>query len=319
MRIKTWLWIILSTVVGMIVLFSACSRSENSDSLNPNVEESAVTESVSLDVNTISKLEEINRNLASANVGHVGTRSGWFDGIKIGLADARGAFVGSCRGRFWGAVIGAACYSLAAIIVLCFQQNNQQTADAPTLLRGLSRERIECVYSNVEYTPEVGRVISTQCSDVAIQLPSQYDYLESIGLKHNATLYLYSNGDADSTVRRKMSSDEESYLKSEAYMNFYDNFLKNANVMLSKSISDYSNEELINCTENQKTIVELFFNGCENVTSVDDINYLINSYIPVIEQEYVLSDTEREAIYATMVTFAYSASYWNQHLSDYDI
>lgn len=315
MRIKTWLWIILSTVVGMIVLFSACSRSENSDSLNPNVEESAVVESSTLDVNTITELQKINQNLASTNEGHMGTRSGWFDGVKIGLADARGAFVGFCRGGFWGAVIGAAIYSLAAFLVLCTQQNDQPTANAP--LAGLTREKIECVYSNVDYAPEVGLQISNQCNDINIELPRKYDYLTSIGVKHNATLYMYSDSYTGSKLRRELSSEEETYLSSDGYKKYYDNFLKNAEVMLSKSISNYDNEELINCTENQKTIVELFFSGCEKTTSAEDINYLINSYIPVIEQDTVLSDTEKESLYATMVTFAYSSSYWNQHISDY--
>lgn len=316
MRIKTWLWIILSTVVGMIVLFSACSRSENSDSLNPNVEELAVVESSTLDVNTITELQKINQNLASANEGHMETRSGWFDGVKIGLADARGAFVGFCRGGFWGAVIGAAIYSLAAFLVLCTQQNNQPIANAP--LAGLTREKIECVYSNVDYTPEVKLQISNQCNDINIELPRKYDYLKSIGVKHNATLYMYSDTYTGSKDRRELSSEEEeAYLNSDAYKNFYDNFLKNAEVMLSKSISDYADEELINCTENQKTIVKLFFSGCENITSATDANYLINSYIPVIEQDSALSDIEKESLYATMVTFAYSSSYWNQHISDY--
>lgn len=315
MRIKTWLWIILSTVVGMIVLFSACSRSENSDSLNPNVEKSAVVESSTLDVNTITELQKINQNLVSANAGHMGTRSGWFDGVKIGLADARGAFVGFCRGGFGGAVIGAAIYSLAAFLVLCTQQNDQPTTNTP--FAGLTREKIECVYSNVDYTPEVGLQISNQCNDINIELPRKYDYLTSIGVKHNATLYMYSDTYTGSKLRRELSSEEETYLNSDGYKNYYDNFLKNAEVMLSKSISDYDNDELINCTENQKTIVKLFFSGCESTTNTEDINYLINSYIPVIEQDNALSDTEKESLYATMVTFAYSSSYWNQHISDY--
>lgn len=315
MRIKTWLWIILSTVVGIIVLFSACSRSENSDSLNPNVEESVAAESSSLDVSTITELKKINQNLASANEGHMGTRSGWFDGVKIGLADARGAFVGFCRGGFWGAVIGAAVYSLAAFLVLCTQQNNQPIANAP--LAGLTREKIECVYSNVDYTPEVKLQISNQCNDINIELPRKYDYLTSIGVKHNATLYMYSNTYTGSKDRRGLSSEEEAYLNSDTYKNFYDNFLNNAEEMLSKSISNYDDEELINCTENQKTIVELFFSGCENITSAKDAVYLINSYIPIIEQDSALSDTEKESLYATIVTFAYSSSYWNQHISDY--
>ena len=173
------------------------------------------------------------------------------------------------------------------------------------------------MYSNVDYAPEVGLQISNQCNDINIELPRKYDYLTSIGVKHNATLYMYSDSYTGSKLRRELSSEEETYLSSDGYKKYYDNFLKNAEVMLSKSISNYDNEELINCTENQKTIVELFFSGCEKTTSAEDTNYLINSYIPVIEQDTVLSDTEKESLYATMVTFAYSSSYWNQHISDY--
>lgn len=47
---------------------------------------------------------------------------------------------------------------------------------------------------------------------------------------------------------------------------------------------------------------------------MDDVNYIINEYIKVIESDKSISDVEKQSIYVAFAVTAYSSDYWDYKL-----
>lgn len=314
MKIKRGLFYILCSCIVWTILFTCCSQSDHIETQSIVKE---ATEVSSLLDSTLNCLTAINQEMALNNQDISDTRGNTWEAIQIGWADAKGAFIGFCQGGVFGAIIGALIYSFASFIILCFQQTTD--ADVDVTNYGVSRSKIEYVYSNLRYTAGIESQMIQLNSDVNLVIPEKFQHLNSIGIQHNSVLHLYSNDYQGHLYKYPLTEKEKEYIDSEGYKKYYDYFLDNANRELSKPLSEPNKIEIPNCTQEQVRILALFYEGTKNARNMQDVNRLITSYIKVIERDNPISDSEREGIYAAFVTFAYSTSFWDKKLMDYSI
>lgn len=71
-----------------------------------------------------------------------------------------------------------------------------------------------------------------------------------------------------------------------------------------------------NITKEDK-IIQLFLEVFQEYPSdMEDINYLINKYIELIESDAQITELQKEAVYFALSTAAYSTNYWYSKSQD---
>ncbi len=105
-----------------------------------------------------------------------------------------------------------------------------------------------------------------------------------------------------------LSEDEVEIIHSNSFTYNYDSYMK--------SHESYDLDFAIaNDFHKADRIVKLFFELYNSYPeNMDDVNYIINEYIKVIESDKSISDVEKQSIYVAFAVTAYSSDYWDYKL-----
>lgn len=301
-----------------ISTFSIVGCSDDFDTKNVLTHNQTRTEIQSGELTTdslILKLKSVNEEFATIhqnNEAGIQTRGfrEWWNGIKVGLADARGAYVGFCAGGWAGAIIGAVVYSVCAIVQLTLTDTS-----------GLcNMPQMEYAYGNITYNPQINNDLVTSIHDRLIELPEGYLECEKIGIKHNLGLEILSGKYADVLGNYELSKTEKDEIYSTNFLRSY-NFLKN-NTELAITSNPRSMRNIIppHVDEREIEVISLFFDACEKSTSsIQDIQSLAERYVGTIETDNTIPVQGRKRIYGAMSTMVYSMSFWEKNYYTYEL
>ena len=132
-------------------------------------------------------------------------------------------------------------------------------------------------------------------SNLNIEYPNGFNYLENIGIKHNQYVSNHYNG-----ILSKSSNNEDDILNSTEFINA-NNDIQNSigqyvdsDFDMSLLISDLLNKGYL--TDDMSQVLNIFFdiyNNSENTQNIEDI---VNFYINAISSTTVLSNEDKEAL-----------------------
>lgn len=257
---------------------------------------------------TIIQLKGLNENLMSV---HQESRGFWSFLKKIctiAYADAKGAFSGFGIGSMFGPAgswIGAGVVGVGASINKGIEVFS---ANLSPLTQIVTRHDVEAAYalaksSNIIYNPTV------LGNRVNINIPRKYSKAIDLGKTHNMALHNYFTQDLSNVdIYNVLSEDEVEIIHSNSFTYNYDSYMK--------SHESYDLDFAIaNDFHKADRIVKLFFELYNSYPeNMDDVNYIINEYIKVIESDKSISDVEKQSIYVAFAVTAYSSDYWDYKL-----
>lgn len=291
------------SIYVLIICFLAtiCVACDSPTSLSePNTAD--VTSNDSDGEEIVVQLAELNESLHKENT--MPTRS-TSDGIKVGLADAKGAYDGLCAGGILGMLAGAILYSVLAYICL-FLESLTNEAPSKTQLK-------EMIYS-VEYNPVAYDKALAESSMLNLNLPSEFSDIKGMAIKHNAVLHMCLN--EKDIIVKKLPTSGIPFLSTGEFDRMYDDIIESDGKILwgpiNYNLAETGNAKL------EKEILNLYYEACINDCHCEeDIQKIASGYIDVIDRSS-LPNNAKERIYAYIVTSAYSFCYWNNNVGYLD-
>lgn len=146
--------------------------------------------------------------------------------------------------------------------------------------------------------------------EARIDMPQEYKPLFEIGAKHNLILDYVFSGNVDDMIDIEIEIDtntiEYQVVSSEEFEEVYRQAIES-----SMSGEYYYMDETFEGVAKQ--IVNLFTEAYLTYPdNIEDVDYLINGYINVIEEFSELTEDEKQAIYIGLVVAAGSTDYWRE-------
>lgn len=169
---------------------------------------------------------------------------------------------------------------------------------------------MELAYVNAKLNDNLRTKECLECSVIDINLPQKYMTSKDVGVLHNVTLRIIEEDlPLEYKLEDGLTKDEIRMLQSDEFVEKYNYSLNHPKVF---SI-DYMSE---NITKEDK-IIQLFLEVFQEYPSdMEDINYLINKYIELIESDAQITELQKEAVYFALSTAAYSTNYWYSKSQD---
>lgn len=149
-----------------------------------------------------------------------------------------------------------------------------------------------------------------QSIKININIPEDYVDAERLGQIHNLMLHALQNRNVTLTdVDAAFSDEERAVLRSPRYQAGFNNYMSNAN-------SFSLNYNITNPNAKEERIVQHFLNLYKNYPAdKDDVNYIVNRYIYIIEHDSSITQTQKKVVYTALAMAAYSSSYWDNQLN----
>ena len=296
-------------IILMLIVIS-CS---NNEQVLPNLDEERISPTAQLDADPlIVNLKSLNDSLISnRNIESRGFRDffRFMDAIAVVVADVRGAIDGAkwggsllgWPGAILGSVVVGATYSTLA--GLC--------CDSRALSENkVNLQQVELAYVNATLDEGLIRDEILEATPIAINIPKEYQSSLEVGVLHNATLRII---DEDIPMQYELedglSTDEIKMLNSDEFVSKYNYSLENPQVLTLEYINDDPSKE--------DRVIQLFLQAYQEYPSdLDDVNYLINRYIELIEIDPQITEMQKEIVYSALSTAAYSTNYWYNKASN---
>lgn len=139
---------------------------------------------------------------------------------------------------------------------------------------------------------------------VSINIPPKYDLSFKVGLYHNAALKIIGEGlSLGYELEEALTPEEITMLHSEEFRNNFKYSMNNPHIFSFDYISANPTKE--------DRVIQLFLQAYQEYPSdLNDVNYLINKYIEIIENDIQITDMQKCAVYSALSTAIYSTNYW---------
>lgn len=237
------------------------------------------------------------------------TRGGWrtkFNKfLSVVCADISGARGGAAIGGIFGtagstigATVGAAIFSWKAGAE-CF---GYQTANC-TRASYSSISPIQLQVENAYLKTLANSAVVNDVCTISINVPAKFaTNAMLVGKSHNAILNLCQDEEEVATVEQitgTLNSEQVEVIHSDAFVSMVNNAVVSGNYSVAKG--DVVGNKIIDM------FIEVF-EDCAD--SQEDLHYIINRYISIIEEDGSLSDEVKEMIYNALSVSAYSCDYW---------
>lgn len=297
---------ILFIIIGLAIFLLIISYSSNEQPILKSSENMGLVEDSFENDPLIVNLKSLNDSLISQT--HHESR-GLFSFLKVLnelcviAADVKGAVDGAkwggsmlgVPGAVLGSVVVGATYS--AMAGLCLDSR-------ACVENKISQKQIELAYVNAKLNDELIQNEQTENSSIMINIPSGYQSSLDAGVYHNITLKIIDEDlPLEYGLEDGLTSDELSMLHSDDFTDKYNYSLNNPQVF---SI-DYMCE---NPTKEDR-IIQLFLQAYQEYPAeLEDVGYLINRYIELIEKDSQITDLQKGVVYSALSTAAYSTNYW---------
>lgn len=230
------------------------------------------------------------------------------DGIAIIIADIRGAIDGAKWGSKLlgptGSVLGAAIGGIAYSAMAAACCSSRASSDYP-----ISQLQVELAYVAAVKNDSLLKE-QLDKSIVCINIPQKYDLSYKVGLYHNAALKIIREDIIlGYELEEGLTPEEIIMLHSEEFRNNFIYSMNNPHVFSFDYISANQTKE--------DRIIQLFLQAYQEYPSdVYDVNYLINKYIEIIENDSQITDTQKCAVYSALSTAIFSTNYWINNESE---
>lgn len=262
-------------------------------------------------VGLFNDLHAFNDSLVMASTGQgCITRGGgfWSKLLKIVCADISGARDGAAVGALFGGegaaiggAVGAALYSWnAGASAFGYQvasgSNNSTTVSQNQLQVEKAYVRMQNDDSHVNKVPTI-----------QLGFPAAYaSSATAIGKSHNAILDLCKGNVAETVaieeITGTLSNFQVSVIHSPKFVSVMNNAVSSGNYTVDNS----------DATGNY--IINLFMSVADGCTgSQQDLHYIINRYISIIEANGSLSNADKTQVYNALSVAAYSCDYWENY------
>lgn len=226
---------------------------------------------------------------------------------KIAFADIKGAY----NGFKWGSIFGPVGSWVGACVVGVGSSAAAGMSDfSGGNVQFISQADVEAAYSITVMDPNLERNKKLLGDRVKINIPDEYLSSVDLGKLHNLTLMTLQTKDLSNVhVENGFSTEEIEILHSSKFKDYYYSYLTDIDALSL-------NFALLNPDSKEEYIVQLFLDLYKNYPSdIDDVNYIINEYIHIIEQDTLITTEEKKVIYTAVVMAGYSTDYWNQTIN----
>lgn len=315
MKICLYLFAILPCFI-----FSSCTTSVNDTPEELNTGKTTTVADFESQLNsdsTLIKLKEFN-DATINNPQNIETTRGWreFWGflkfVAVVVADVKGAIQGaqwgsSCLG-VTGAIVGAVVVGAACSAATGLSYTTNSRASFM-----LDQERIELAYVNAKLNEDLITDEYLLNPQIQINIPSEYASAFNNGILHNITLKIIDeNIPMEYSLEDGLSVSEIDMLHSDFFTSKYNFAMDNPHIYSIEYISENLTKEDL--------IVQLFIQLYQEYPNdFDDVNYIINQYIEIIESDERITELQKECVYSALSTAAFSTSYWyKKSLSEYE-
>jgi hypothetical protein len=260
---------------------------------------------------TIVQLNKLNDSLMtiSSNVESRGKFWNIFKKVcKIAFADIKGAY----NGYKWGAIFGPAGSWVGASVVGIGSSAIAGVDEfSRASLQFISQSEIECAYVITISDPNFEINKLSVGERVKIDIPQEHVSTVELGKVHNLTLQTLQTKDLTMVnIENGFTTEEIEILHSSKFQDYYTSYLSDNNAFSLDFVLSDSNDK-------EDYIVQLFLDLYKNYPNdIDDVNYIINEYIHIIEQDTQLTPEEKHIIYIAIAMAGYSTDYWDQTLSE---
>lgn len=244
-----------------------------------------------------------------ANLSSDVTRAGWRKWFRklvtVVCADISGARGGSAIGGIFGpagstvgATVGAAIFSWKAGAE-CFGYQTATGTRASYASMSPIQLQVESAYAKTLSNAAVVNDVST----VSINVPTKFaSSAMLVGKSHNAILNLCQDAVEVASVEDitgVLTNDQIAVIHSDAFVSMVNNAVESGNYSVAEG--DIVGNQIIDM------FMEVFEDCAE---SQDDLQYIINRYISIIEENGSLPDDVKEMVYNALSVAAYSCDYW---------
>lgn len=294
------------------ILFCSCNGDEPINTYNYQQEDKLTTPYITED-SLLIDLQNLNDSLINSmpKIDGRGLREfrEWSNIIAVALADIKGATYGAEQGAKIGGIIGAiigaiimsaACSSLAMIDI---------ELSRATIVP-FSQNQIELAYVSAISAPDIEQNKLLECSEIKLNIPTEYNHINDIGLYHNLTLKALEDADLKNIqLEDGLRQEEIDVLHSDEFINRFKYVTENPNI--------YKLDYMLENSTKEERIVQLFIQVYnEYTTNTEDVAYVINKYIDIIEQDNQITTTEKEVVYSALSTAVYSSNYWQNKINE---
>lgn len=317
---KKFLSLITVAFLATASILTSCDDEKESTMVLPPIEQDTddnkqepAQEDPTLDL--FNSLQTFNDSLTLATADYCNqTRGGggfWRKMLKIVCADISGARDGAVVGALFGgegaaigASVGAALYSWNAGV----DAFGYQTAPLSTDLESVSPNQLQVERAYAQTRTDDTYVNNIQT--IQLNFPSAYDNAATLtGKTHNAILYLCKGDNEEAAaiedITGTLSDFQISVIHSHAFVTKMNQAISSGNYMVDDS----------DATGNY--IINLFMSVADDCAgSQQDLHYIINRYISIIETNGSLSEMDKTQVYSALSVAAYSCAYWDSYTSD---
>jgi hypothetical protein len=272
-------------------------------------------------VSTINDLKYFNDSLISSRNQTKSNNSNSSRFINIVFADLKGGMEGYTKYKGYDTktrLVAAAIYAIAASAQAAITTSNNPNSEALKAFK-LCQNGGHVLFNQV-VSVYIGTTTGKSLKEdypyfnnVKIYLPAEYQECENVGEVHNVAMnqLLIQENVTLTDVQQEMSRQDIALalINTEDFTSEFYEYLEQGS---SYDLSYNSNF----CSQQEKKVLQLFLDLLKSYPeNMEDVNYVINGYIKIIEQDNELSSDEKTAIYIAMSVAAYSADLWIQVLN----
>lgn len=226
--------------------------------------------------------------------------------FSVAFADIKGAVQGYKVGSLFGPTggwIGAAVVGVGSSACEGFNQFSRAQLY-------IEQSDIELAYSITISDPLFETNKELIGERVNLRIPTDFMEMDELGKVHNLTLYTLKNKDLQlADVSNCFTPEELTIIHSNEFTEFYSNHISSPN---SYSL-DYA---LTNPDDKADYIIKLFLDLYSTYPSdSNDVEYIINEYIKIIEADKNITTEEKKVVYAALSMAGYSSDFWEEQLN----
>lgn len=211
-----------------------------------------------------------------------------------------GLFVGGIKGALIGGGIGGLIGGVGASYgAYCGTRSQIVSHD--------SKELITSAYAVVKMNDELVREYPRE--NIDINLPKKHKDLLEIGIKHNIILDMVRNEREileEIIPDSVLTEEEKNVLESKEFIDSYNNFIPKYATL---SVDEFLSGETVD-SKVMSLFLDIYNAYPENI---QDVKFIINKYIELIEASDSFTDDEKQSIYAGLSVAVCSYEYWENN------
>ncbi len=203
---------------------------------------------------------------------------------------------------------------IGGIVSVGCSVNAYKISDLPSNANGpkfhFGQRDVELAYVNARMDEELVRKEIRRCPQLKINIPKKYEECYRAGIYHNVSIRLMlEKAPLRYTIYDYFNEEVINALSTPEFGEMFEETMTYASHFSLQYYAENSSKVL--------RVIELFLDALEEYPEdFDDVNYLINSYIEIIEKDQSITESDKEAVYSSLSTAAFSLSYWGSSLDN---